>query len=136
MRSVAILRLVNFLTGVTPGRLFQISMSRWLLGPIRSANCTSVEKTPAPVSRATWRLAWTVMLFSASMVKYFIVVVLCAVITAVITFITPLGNPSKTILLGLARNLRSSDVVRLMIAGDRRRMVTAQNSGARKKKRF
>ena len=54
-------------------------------------------------------------------------------ITAVTTFITPRGNTSKAILLGLPTNLRLSNVVRLMIAGD---SVTAQNSGARKKKRF
>src|SRR5450432_512165 len=72
MRSLATFRLVNFLTGLTPGRLFQIASNRWLLGPIRSANCTSLVKTPTPVSRAAFREAWMVMLFSASIVKCFI----------------------------------------------------------------
>src|SRR6516165_6284314 len=71
MRSVATLRLVNLATGLTPGRLFQISTRRLWLGPIRSANCSSLAKTPAPVSRATLREEWTVMLFSASIVNVF-----------------------------------------------------------------
>ena len=45
MRSVATFRFANLLTGVTPGRLFQISTSRLLSAPIRSASCSSVEKT-------------------------------------------------------------------------------------------
>ena len=56
------------------------------------------------------------MLFSASIVKYFIGFFLCAMITAVTTLITPVGNTSKTILLAFAINLRWSNVVRLMIA--------------------
>jgi hypothetical protein len=38
-------------TGLTPGRLFQIATSRLWLGPIRSANSSSLANTPAPVSR-------------------------------------------------------------------------------------
>ena len=49
MRSVATFRFVNLVTGLTPGRLFQISTSRLLSGPIRSANCTSFAKAPKPV---------------------------------------------------------------------------------------
>ena len=44
MRSVATFRLANLVTGLTPGRLFQMSTSRLLSGPIKSANCSSVEK--------------------------------------------------------------------------------------------
>jgi hypothetical protein len=99
MRSVATFRLVNFVTGLTPGRLFQISTSRWGLGPIRSANCTSLAKTPPPVSRAAFREAWTVMWFSASIVKCFIFVGSpVAVMAAAITFITLVGNTCKSIL--------------------------------------
>ncbi len=76
MRSVAVLRLVNFVTRFTPGRLFQMSSSRWLSFPMVSANCSSVEKTAAPLSRADFREAWRVMLFSALIVKCFMVVVL------------------------------------------------------------
>ena len=129
MRSVAVLRLANFVTGFTPGRLFQMSSSRWLSFPMRSANCSSVENTPEPVSRAAFREAWKVMLFSESIVKCFIVFVLCAVITAVTTFITPFGNTSKAILLGFATNLRWSKVVRMMVARDSRWRSLRYNGG-------
>src|ERR1035437_3436037 len=73
MRSVADFRLANLVTGFTPGRLFQISTRRLLSGPIRSANCSSLAKAPRPVSRAALREAWTVMLFSESIVNVFMV---------------------------------------------------------------
>jgi hypothetical protein len=78
MRSVATFRLANLVTGVTPGRLFQISTSRLLSGPIRSANCSSLAKTPAPVSRAAFLEGCTVMLLSVSIVNVFIIFLLVA----------------------------------------------------------
>src|ERR1019366_6357729 len=97
MRSVATFRLANLVTGVTPGRLFQISTSRLLSEPTRSANCSSVAKTAAPVSRAALREAWTVMLLSASMVNVFMIFLLGAALCAVMTWITPKCLKSKAI---------------------------------------
>jgi hypothetical protein len=52
---------------------------------------------PAPVSRAAFREAWKVMLFSASIVKCFIGFFLCATSAAVITFIALIRNEFKLI---------------------------------------
>src|ERR1035441_9964454 len=99
IRSVATLRFANLVTSCTPGRLFQISTSRLLSGPIRSASCSSVEKTPAPVSCAAFLEAWTVMWFFVSIVKVFIIVLLGAALFAVITSITLKCLKSKALLL-------------------------------------
>src|ERR1039458_6264178 len=97
MRSVATFRLANLVTGVTRGRLFQISTSRLLSGPIRSANCSSLAKTPAPVSRAAFLEGCTVMLLSVSIVNVFIIFLLVAALWAVMTSITPKCLKSKAI---------------------------------------
>jgi len=52
MRFAATPAPVNFLTGVTPVRPFQISTILLLSAPISSANFSAVPKTPSPVRRA------------------------------------------------------------------------------------
>src|SRR5579862_7913258 len=76
IRGNALLRSVNFLTGVTPGRLFQISASR-LACQVDASLPSSVRllKLSAPsVFGTCWPAPKAVMLFSLSITNVFILV--------------------------------------------------------------
>src|ERR1017187_1858363 len=70
IRLTAVLRLVNLRTGVTPGRLFQISISRV---PSQLAanfpNSASVVNCPVPSGSPATAVACAVMLSSRSIVN-------------------------------------------------------------------
>jgi len=99
MRSLAIFRWVDLATGLTLGRPFRISTRRLRSGPTTSANCTSVAKT-LPVSWATLRERWTVIWFSASIVKHLSNVIFFRGGCPDIPFITPRRSEGKVIPLG------------------------------------
>src|SRR5579862_474826 len=102
MRLTAVSRLVNFLTGVTPGRLFQTATSRSAgQAMVSSASSFWLEKLSngvAVAAAASSGVACAVMLFSESIVNV-MVILLFSAIFAVITVIARICLKSKAILL-------------------------------------
>ena len=90
----ATLALLKLFTGFTPARLFQMATSRSAgQAAVRSASSfwlAKVSKGVVVVAAASSGVANTLMLFSLSIVKVFIVILLVgATLCAVITWITP-----------------------------------------------
>jgi hypothetical protein len=105
MRLTAVWRSLNFLTGLTPGRLFQISTSREA-GQSAASLCRpdSFRKRSAFVTAsASCTVAWAVMLFeSFSIVRIFMV--FCPLRgSAALTSITRVARLSKAIVLEIER---------------------------------
>src|ERR1017187_1440257 len=103
IRLMAVFRSLNFLTAVTPGRLFHtarsLSAGQWAA---RSANSCWLAKESNGVAVAAAASSWvanTLMLFSLSMVNVFIWVLSWHGVAVTLTFITPVrhtGRGSRT----------------------------------------
>ncbi len=80
IRATARFRLVNFLTGTTPGKLFQISISRgpghWAASLPSSFGLLKVS-IPSALPSVCFKEAWKVMLLSESIVNVCMNVLSC-----------------------------------------------------------
>src|ERR1039458_7255398 len=119
-RLMAVLRSVNFFTGVTPGRLFQtarsLSAGHWAA---RSANSCWLAKESNGVAVAAAASSWVanaLMLLSLSMVNVFIWVLSWHGVAVTLTFITLVGQTGKGNLTEVREWLRTGDEVADMAA--------------------
>src|ERR1039458_3526270 len=119
-RLRAVFRSVNFLTGVTPGRLFQtarsLSAGHWAA---RSANSCWLAKESNGVAVAAAASSWVanaLMLLSLSMVNVFIWVLSWHGVAVTLTFITLVGQTGKGNLTEVREWLRTGDEVADMAA--------------------
>lgn len=91
-RLIAVLWSLNFFTGVTPGRLFQMATSlsagHWVANSANSCSVLKLSKGVVVAAAASSGVPCAVMLFSLSMVNVMLNL-LCAALGAVITWITP-----------------------------------------------
>src|ERR1022692_3490100 len=105
IRLMAVFRSLNFLTAVTPGRLFHtarsLSAGQWAA---RSANSCWLAKESNGLAVAAAASSWvanTLMLFSLSMVNVFIWVLSWHGVAVTLTFITPVRHTGKGSLTGI-----------------------------------
>src|ERR1022692_174563 len=105
IRLMAVFRSLNFLTAVTPGRLFHtarsLSAGQWAA---RSANSCWLAKESNGVAVAAAASSWvanTLMLFSLSMVNVFIWGLSWHGVAVTLTFITPMRHTGKGSLTGI-----------------------------------
>jgi hypothetical protein len=82
MRSTPVLRSFTFLAGCTPGRLFQIasnlSSGQDAVNSVKSAKLVKLSNGVVDAAAASSGVPNTLMLFSASMMNVFMIVVLCS----------------------------------------------------------
>src|ERR1019366_180954 len=105
IRPAATLALLKLFTGFTPVRLFQMATTRSAGQPAassaRSFWLAKVSNGVVVVAAASSWVANAVMLFCSSIVNVFIIVLLCATLCAVTTWITPVPHTSKRIIQGI-----------------------------------
>src|ERR1035438_4544016 len=102
IRLTAVLVLLKLSTATTPARLFQIATNR-SAGQVVASSASSfwlanVSKGVVVVAAASSGVPNAVMLFSLSIVKVVIIVLLGATLCAVTTWITPKYLKGKAIL--------------------------------------
>src|ERR1700735_5707458 len=100
IRVAAVVRSLNFLTGVTPGRLFQMATSRSAGQPAASSASSfwlaKESNGVAAVATASSGVPCAVMLLSVSIVKVVIIGFLSTALNAVMTWITRFGPKGKS----------------------------------------